>query len=931
MSKNLTRKGLAFGAVVALGTTLFAGAPAQAASVLFAPTTGTGNTLVAGETFSLTASLSSDLPAGNSTQLKFRVANTTGVAATVKINGNTISAVAAAATRLAGNGPVALDASVGGTTAASALAASTTSAVFGIGPAHAQDAAVVSGASVATNPTTISISSALNTAASYTVTAFLDANNNAVIDAGELSSAQTVNFVKVADAGATVTFTKPLLSSANLKATVAFAADINVAQLTAANYKVGFGVYTSAGQKTATGTAGAAIADANLIATSIATAGDKFLTATATAVNGPAGASALPVAGATYGAQAWSRAVDGATFAAIGTGVTQVVASAAAADNTALVVAPTISDNVIAGVTNTFGTTGVYSVRTGVTSTAVKTTVKLTPAGGTATAVGAGVPVTVTVSGLTLGTNSAGTVTDTLSVAGTAVTSANVSTFSVTVATAADGTVTVPVVAGYGHANTAITVTLRVPDAGSAATGSASLAWTPSAAPTFTRIAVGSTDLTVVKGGTIALQYALKDSYNALYAGSDYRLVVSAAGAGTSPTAAGNYFPVVNGIANVSFADNSTGAGTNVLTITREILANGIWGSSAAVAPVNVNVIAAAQTATAVTAAVDTAAAKGSDASKLLPLDVAGTYVSGNTATATNSVTAPSITAGSSTTISGVVTDASGVAVANASVKVELAGAQISSGTAYGIGSLTVAADNSGAYSVTVSTHTAGVQSVKVTSGAATKTVSLYVAAAASTTGTVLTIDAPATVVPGKTVTFTGKLVDKFGNPVATAVTANNATPDFKVVYAGPGFAAQTLPIDTDAAGSFTVSIVTGVADSGSAVLTATYGGSKGAIDATVTGATADITKSATVTIAAPVVVVPEVKTTIVGVTKALRVRVENAKGEEVEIVVNGRTVAVATAGTNSKLWVLKSTKGKKSVKVYVDGDLVAVKTVTVK
>jgi protocatechuate 3,4-dioxygenase beta subunit len=435
----------------------------------------------------------------------------------------------------------------------------------------------------------------------------------------------------------------------------------------------------------------------------------------------------------------------------------------------------------------------------------------------------------------------------------------------------------------------------------------------------------------VVKGGTIALQYALKDSYNALYAGSDYRLVVSAAGAGTSPTAAGNYFPVVNGIANVSFADNSTGAGTNVLTITREILANGIWGSSAAVATVNVNVIAAAQTATAVTAAVDTAAAKGSDASKLLPLDVAGTYVSGNTATATNSVTAPSITAGSSTTISGVVTDASGVAVANASVKVELAGAQISSGTAYAIGSLTVAADNSGAYSVTVSTHTAGVQSVKVTSGAATKTVSLYVAAAASTTGTVLTIDAPATVVPGKTVTFTGKLVDKFGNPVATAVTANNATPDFKVVYAGPGFAAQTLPIDTDAAGSFTVSIVTGVADSGSAVLTATYGGSKGAIDATVTGATADITKSATVTIAAPVVVVPEVKTTIVGVTKALRVRVENAKGEEVEIVVNGRTVAVATAGTNSKLWVLKATKGKKSVKVYVDGDLVAVKTVTVK
>ena len=267
MSKNLTRKGLALGAVVALGTTLFAGAPAQAASVLFAPTTGTGNTLVAGETFSLTASLSSDLPASNSTQLKFKVANTTGVAATVKVNGKTIVAAGTYSTNTAGTfyKPVALDASVGGQTAGSTLASGTTSAVYGVSDttvdlsaATTTPVTVAGVASTATNPSTISIASTAATTASYTVTAFLDANNNAVIDNGELSAVQTVNFVKVADSGLAVSLTKPVQSSTALAATVAFASDVNVAQITAAKYKVGFGVYGVSGATTATGTANAA-------------------------------------------------------------------------------------------------------------------------------------------------------------------------------------------------------------------------------------------------------------------------------------------------------------------------------------------------------------------------------------------------------------------------------------------------------------------------------------------------------------------------------------------------------------------------------------------------------------------------------------------------------------------------------------------------
>jgi hypothetical protein len=146
----------------------------------------------------------------------------------------------------------------------------------------------------------------------------------------------------------------------------------------------------------------------------------------------------------------------------------------------------------------------------------------------------------------------------------------------------------------------------------------------------------------------------------------------------------------------------------------------------------------------------------------------------------------------------------------------------------------------------------------------------------------------------------------------AGAVIANKTV---AITTAGAGYT-NAATVTTDSNGKAVVKFISGVNESGAATVTASVEGKTG---------------SASITVAKPVVIVPEVKTTIVGVTKAIRVRVENAKGEEVEIVVGGKTVAVATAGTNSKLWVVAAPKGAQSVKVYVDGDLVAVKTVTVK
>ena len=55
MSKNLTRKGLALGAVVALSSTLIAGSPAFAVDPVLtvAPAAGTAYSTIAGEQFAL--------------------------------------------------------------------------------------------------------------------------------------------------------------------------------------------------------------------------------------------------------------------------------------------------------------------------------------------------------------------------------------------------------------------------------------------------------------------------------------------------------------------------------------------------------------------------------------------------------------------------------------------------------------------------------------------------------------------------------------------------------------------------------------------------------------------------------------------------------------------------------------------------------------
>jgi hypothetical protein len=209
MSTNIVRKGLTFGAVVALGSTLLTGAPAFAADVNLVPTTGTLLNTISGETFSLTTSLGSNIPAGNFAQQKFLVANNSGVAATATIGGAAPTA--------------------GGSIASS-------------------DATkVVSKASQTSGPATLELVVAASATATYTVTSWIDTDNSGTINNGEATSAPvTVGFVKAADVTSTVTVSPVVAGDVAVKATVALTG-INTAQIAIGH----FGASVAKGSATA--------------------------------------------------------------------------------------------------------------------------------------------------------------------------------------------------------------------------------------------------------------------------------------------------------------------------------------------------------------------------------------------------------------------------------------------------------------------------------------------------------------------------------------------------------------------------------------------------------------------------------------------------------------------------------------------------------
>jgi hypothetical protein len=75
-----------------------------------------------------------------------------------------------------------------------------------------------------------------------TVTAFVDANNDGALTAGEWSQAQTITFKKYSEIVPTVALTPVLAGDLSVKATATYPADLNTAMSTASKFKVAFTV-----------------------------------------------------------------------------------------------------------------------------------------------------------------------------------------------------------------------------------------------------------------------------------------------------------------------------------------------------------------------------------------------------------------------------------------------------------------------------------------------------------------------------------------------------------------------------------------------------------------------------------------------------------------------------------------------------------------
>ena len=813
MSKNLTRKGLAIGAAVALGSSVFAGAPAFAAGeVVFAPSTGTSYNTFNTESLTLAASLAPGQVAGNIVQLKYYVTVPTGATLEYKVNGG-------AAASLAATGAIA---GSGSSTAANTLQLSYK---------------YVTGT---TAPTATSES------ISVPVVAWLDSDNDDVVDAGEFQQARTVGFKKYSEVVPTVTLTSALAADAAVKATVSLG-DINVEQLgvtatAKGNVEIDFGI-------TGTGTLAGTTTKADGVYSEVATSLTAADVVTARA-----------------------------QFKTVNLGTAAVSTTVAARTIATLVGSATVGANAI--------NTGVLTADARLNSAfAVEAVAK-----NSSSVAVAGVPVTATVTTSVAASLSA---TKTLTVGSTVYNTANPTIANVALTTDANGKVSLNLASAGFAANDTITVTFKAQNFSSA------LVVTQKAAA----YTVASTDLSgsvlrsIVEGGSATLTYAVKDQFDvAIGSGARLKFVVGYS------TPATSYVTVNAGLASVTVTDTTASTDADITvdaTLETQDVATGNWAAAgtpivAAQHTVNVHSAAAAFD-------VDPIAASAALSTNVALTGASAAAISVNNAGAAVTVAAQ-----------GVTFTVNGKEYAN---------------------TVTFFSGASGNIAVSAKSDIAGAKTVTFTVGSASKTATLTIAAAASNTGSALTISAPAKVGSGTTVTVSGKLVDKFGNPVAVthALTATPASTDrgFVVTYDGPGLVIGSLPTATDANGAFSFKVLLGANDTGSATVTASYDldGNYASITSTnpATSAAA-ITATATIKIGSF-----PVAAAVAGATKAVKLTVRNAANQGVVVTVNGKVVLARRAAADIQAFSIKTTAGKKSVVVKVAGKTVATRTVTVK
>jgi hypothetical protein len=722
-------------------------------------------------------------------------------------------------------------------------------------------------------------------AGTVTVQAWIDSDADNVIDAAEyVSQTRTITFIDYDDVSFTTTLTEPVLAGTVLNATVSIDNNVNMAQIPDGTVTVDF-------KKDGSTVSGSGTVSANYDTT------DKVLIANKT------GLSALTAgvfsATATYVPEA--VVVGAANFSGV---------TAATAD-IATVATPAASANNA----NVAGTT----VKTGTTTFTIESAVE-TYTGSSSTKIDAvaGLPAVVTITKSVLATGS------TVSAGGKTLASTGTS-ISFDTVTNADGEVVFDLTA-TGTKGTAVSIVVKLEDSDTNGNGSAAAngpqGYKLSSSATFTwadATIASLTDTSVegykasaavgqqAKGGSYTLSYDLRDNFGAssTVAGT-YRVHL------TSTTNAGGAIawtktvPLSSGQASYSFVDDTVTATGNITVAAKLQKLNAAGTSYADVAGITESTTIYIGTSAATKVTTTTKATAGLT---IEPKD----FISGDLRLDANSQS-HAYTAGNGWEITGIVSSSTGAPVPGAVVTVSAPGIGFAAPTSadgtftdgiHGIGSITVNADATGAYTVDAWSHTAGTISFTVTSGAASTTTSqtwAYPTTFVKTSKIVLTMPSaanPASVVKGSVL-----LTDKWGNAVKNAQA---------IVFAqtGPGYVVSTPTAVSASTGSVEFVLLTGSNDTGVTTITVTHQ------LGTANDATDDMVATASVTIGA---VASDTKVNAGSFKGYVALYAKGYKGQRMSAKVGKDWVVVASLASDFERVVEFTGAGVDvAVRIYID------------
>jgi hypothetical protein len=973
MSKNLTLKGAAFGALVALS--ISAVAPASAAGladnsfVSLAPTTGTAYTVVAGagKTFSLTANEASTIAGGD---VKFLVSDASDV---VEVANGTTGRTAFTVDQTSGAEYTAVastDVVTINVDASTALAVGDYISFANAIDANGATAGVVQAANTpvkvtaVTSTTSFAFKASADIASNVSVAAALDGTNSITTVVQEARDTTAHNFVVDTETH-TASTNSTLVLQTTESTVVTRSVDVTAWVDSNDNDTLDSTEYASPTRtvvfKKASEITGAVtwtaptLGDTSLVAKVATTpelngsqmsANDvsvKFTRQGSTSTGLAASDTTTPSSGSTawnstdklwvataYTGQSadntpWAGLVDSSAndvvFAgtysarpyigsdAIATAVSTTVGSTQADDVKATITAT--ADNAAAANETAASATAVV-VRTG---KSVTVTAKVYDNASTPALVGAGIPVTATLS----------STTGTIKVNATATSDQEL--------TDANGVVTFVVSTTSALASDAATLTIQAQNVSTNTKQAAyTITWDDATATLYdAAVANAYSDVTrsTTVGGSQSFSFKIADQFKQALTGS-YRLKV----ANTGRTVSTTYATVTAGAATVSVTDGTVGSGTSISTaIDLEKDVSGTWtaqdltndGNSDGSADTVTYTINLLTQTDAITLDVDAATVYGSGTAD--DSDAIAAAATAALDTRASFTTVPTYT--NAVTVTGRVANATTAAV-RAGALVTVSGDSsilFSTGGVYAFGSITFVADSSGEFSVDAfSTKAATDSVVTVTSNGVSATRKVTFTKGARDTASAISITAAKAVKSGKTFYVTVNLADKFGNAVVTdsaaaGYSAGSTTPSVSITYTGPGFVTSTIPSVTDAKGQIKFVVLLGSDDSGFGTVSAAYDSN---------GSTTDVAGT-TLTASATHEILLGISGTVTAAKKAATAVVKNALGGTVTVVSGTKSVTKVATSDNFKLSLTKLTAGKKTVKVYVNDVLVVSKSVTVK